>query len=200
MHRLRLKLQATMKQFTIALFALTCLLTFSTITHAHEAQPAVATFTIGNDDLVTIDLLVDLEAMIAGIGPQHADGDFKKAAHHLKLRKMSPDELTQALNDFTGELLSNIKVKADDTLLITSLEGSKIPESTNPLLIRESVVSLKTKLPKGAKTLTWQWNKDYGVIALRLNSPSKNDIFNAYLEAGALSETFDLSKFKEQSE
>jgi hypothetical protein len=193
MRPLRFRLQASIKQFSLVLLSLTCLLLFAHISQAHEGKPAVAIFNISDDGLVNIDLTADLEAMIAGIGPDHSDGDFAKAAKHLKLRKMSPSELTLALNDFTATLLAGIEVRADDTLLITSLEGSDIPESDNPLNARESVIKIRTKLPNDAKTISWQWKKDFGVIALRLHSPSKQDVFNGYLEPGVRSDAFDLT-------
>ena len=197
MRPLRFRLQETIKRFNVLFLSLTCLLVFAQTSQAHENKPAVATITINNEDLVSIDISLNLEAMIAGVGADHAAVNFAKAARYLALSKLSAADLTLALNDYTASLLEGLEIRADEKLLITSLEGSQIPESDNPLLARESVITVNTKLPEDAKTISWQWNKDFGVIALRLHSPSKDDVFNAYLEPGVRSEAFDLTKLRE---
>jgi len=56
---------------------------------------------------------------------------------------MSSEELKQALNDFTGTFLEGIELRADDKLLITSLQSSEIPDEYNPKQARESTLKFE---------------------------------------------------------
>jgi thioredoxin-related protein len=165
---------------------------------AHESKPAVASISVNDEGIVNIDIVTNVEALIAGLGPDHNPGEFAKASRYAALRKMSSVDLKQALNEFTGTLLNGIELRADDKLLITSLQSSEIPDESNPEQARESTLKIAAKLPEKAKTLSWQWNKGFGIIALRLNSLTADDVFNAYLEPGVQSESFELAKLQEK--
>jgi|GEM_PF-53985 len=196
MHPQRFRLQGTLKFFTAMLLALICYLAMLQNSDAHESKPAVAAITVSDEGLVNVSITVNIEAMIAGIGPDHNPGEFAKASHYAKLRKLGASELKQELTEFTGTLLSGIEILADEKLLITSLQDNLIPETSNPKQSRESVLKVAAKLPSDAKTISWRWKKDFGVIALRLHSPAKEDVFNAYLEPGVRSKAFDLTKLQ----
>lgn len=199
MHSQRHKLQGTLKLFVLMLLLLSFMLALSPRSNAHEDKPAVATVTISKAGLVTINITTNIEAMIAGIGPDHSPGEFANASRYAALRKLPADQLKQALNEFTGELLEGIEIRADEKLLITSLQDSQIPDDNDPKKSRESILTVAAKLPENAKTLSWQWKKDFGIIALRLHSPDKDDVFNAYLEPGVRSEAFELAKLQPPS-
>lgn len=198
MHPQRFRLQATLKLFTLMLLSLSCLLVLVQESDAHEAKPAVANIAIDKDGLVSVSITANLEAMIAGIGPDHNPGEFAKASHYAKLRKLPASELKQELTKFTGALLAGIEIRADEKLLITSLQDSLIPEDNNPKQARESVIKLAAKIPDHTKTISWHWKKDFGVIALRLHSPTQKDVFNAYLEPDVRSEAFEVTKLQQQ--
>jgi len=196
MHPHRFRLQGTLKLLTLLMLSLASIFIFVQPSVAHESKPAVAMISVNDDRIVNVNIVTNVEALIAGLGPDHNPGEFAKASRYAALRKMSSEELTQALNDFTGTFLEGIELRADDKLLITSLQSSEIPDEYNPKQARESTLKVAAKLPENAKTLSWQWNKDFGVIALRLNSPTIEDVFNAYLEPGVRSESFELAKLQ----
>lgn len=196
MHLKRFRLQGTLKQLTLLLLTWALVIALTPPSDAHESKPAVALISVSEDDLVNIALTANVEAMIAGIGPEHTPGEFAKASRYAALRRMSSSELKLALNEFTGTLLEGIELRADDKLLITSLQHSKIQDENNPKQARESTLNIAAKLPKTAKTISWKWKKDFGIIALRLNAPTAEDVFNAYLEPGVQSESFELAKFQ----
>ena len=198
MYSQRFHLQGILKILVSLLLSLTFLTVLSQQSNAHETKPAVAIISVSEAGLVDVSITSNLEAMIAGIGPDHHAGEFAKASHYASLRKMPADQLKQALNDFTGDLLEGIEIIADEKRLITSLQDSQIPVDSNPKQSRESILNIAAKLPEGAKTLSWRWKEDFGVIALRLNSADKEDVFNAYLEPGVRSEAFELAKLKEE--
>ena len=197
MHPQRFRLQGTLKVLTLMLLSLTLVLG-AVKTNAHEGKPAVATVNISDEGIITIALTANIEAMIAGIGPDHNPGEFAKASRYAALRKLPATQLKEAFNDFTGTLLEGIEIRADEKRLISSLQSSQIPEDNNPKTARESTIELAAKLPKDAKTISWRWKRDFGVIALRFHSPTTQDVFNAYLEPGVRSESFDLTKLQTQ--
>ena len=196
MHPHRFRLQGTLKLLTLLMLSLASIFIFVQPSVAHESKPAVAMISVNDDGIVNVNIVTNVEALIAGLGPDHNPGEFAKASRYAALRKMSSEELKQALNDFTGTFLEGIELRADDKLLITSLQSSEIPDEYNPKQARESTLKVAAKLPENAKTLSWQWNKDFGVIALRLNSTTIEDVFNAYLEPGVRSESFELAKLQ----
>lgn len=194
MHLQRFRLQGTLKLLALTLISLSLTLVAAQVSEAHESKPAVALITVSNEGLVNIALTANIEAMIAGIGPDHNPGEFAKASRYAALRKMSAADLTLALNDFTGALLGGIELRADDKQLDTSLQSSDISNEHDPKQARESALQITAKLPENAKTLSWQWKKDFGIIALRLSSATQDDVFNAYLEPGIKSESFEIAK------
>ena len=193
MHSQGLTLQVALKLLTLLLLSLL----MTTHSSAHEAKPAVASIQVSNDGLINISINTNLEAMIAGIGPDHNPGEFAKASRYASLRKLSSSDLKPELNQFTRTLLEGIEIQADEKRLITSLQDTLIPNDSNPKQARESTLKIAAKLPENAKTLRWRWKKDFGVIALRLHSAETKDVYNAYLEPGVRSEAFDLSKLRE---
>lgn len=190
MQRLRLKLQETISLSVLIL--LICLTTLIHTAQAHEGKPAIAIITVDSEGILKANITTHLEAMIMGGAPDHDSGDFKRAGQYLKLRQLSAIDLKISLNEFTGELLDGIEIHADGKRLITSLEHIAIPDIEGTRNTRESVITIITKLPKDAKTITWRWKKEFGTIALRIHSPSQQDVFNAYLASGVVSEGFAL--------
>ncbi len=191
----RFRLQESLKLSVLFLLVLSSLMTSIGIM-AHESKPAVAVIKVSDDGLVNINLTTNIEAMIAGIGPDHNPGEFAKASHYASLRKLPPAELTQEINKFTGSLLGGLEIRADEKRLISSLQDSQVPSDNDPKKSRESILNIAAKLPEGAKTLSWRWKQDFGVVALRLHSPTEEDVFTAYLEPGDRSESFDLAKLQ----
>ena len=197
MHSQQTRLQGTLKLLSLLLLSITLLFALPHHTQAHEDKPAIAVIKVDREGLVNIALTTNIEAMIAGIGPDHNPGEFAKASKYVALRKLPAEALRTELNAFTGTLLAGIELRADDKLLITSLEGSEIPNTVDDSQSRDSVLTIAAKLPEGAKHLSWRWKQDFGLIALRLISPDQEDVFNAYLEPGIQSESFELAKFQE---
>lgn len=192
MHFLHGKVCRNWKRITVGLW-LTVLLLGSSTLSAHESKPSVAILQFSDSGEVNIELTSNLEAIIAGIGPEHNPAEFAKAARYAALRKMSPDDLKQQFTEFTETFLTDIQLLADDTPLTLSVTSTSIPKG-NPDKARESIIQLNTSVPENAKTLSWQWAKNLGVVALRLHSPEQEDVYNAYLEPAVKSESFELTK------
>lgn len=191
--------QYTVRKYTLRalwlglLSIISIVLSLSGTASAHETKPSVAILQFAAGQDLNIELTTNIEALIAGIGPDHDPADFAKGARYAALRKMAPDALKQELQTFSGRLTSGIYLSADDVPLKLSLVDSTIPDS-KPDTSRDSVIKFTTTLPEEAKRLNWQWEKVFGTIALRLHSAEKEDVYNAYLEPDTQSDDFDLAK------
>ena len=60
------------------------------------------------------------------------------------------------------------------------------------------ILNIAAKLPEKTQAVSWRWKKAFGVIALRMHSPDKKDVFNTYLEPGMKSEAFDIAKLQKK--
>ena len=183
--------QRSILQQSLHCLWLVVLLLFTQTLSAHESKPAVAVLKFTESGDINIELTSNIEAIIAGIGPEHNPAEFAKAARYASLRKMSPDDLTQQFNDFTEKFLAGTKLLVDEKPLKLTVISIKIPDGTSDKT-RDSVIQLKTSVPENTKTLSWQWEKDFGIVALRLHSPEQEDVYNAYLEPAVKSELFKL--------
>ncbi|PWQ95445.1 thioredoxin family protein [Leucothrix pacifica] len=188
-----MRLQRTILQQSLYFLWLTALLLLITPLSAHESRPTVAILQFSDTGTLDIELTGNIEAIIAGIGPDHDPSEFAKAAQYTVLRKLSADDLSKRFDAFTETFLSGTQLLADGKPLTLTVTDTNIPEGT-PDKARDSVIQLTTTVPENAKTLSWQWHKDFGIAALRLHSPEQKDVYNAYLEPAVKSEGFDLAK------
>ena len=160
---------------------------------AHESNPAIAILEIHEDNTLTLELTTNLEALISGVGPEHNPAEFAKAARYAALRKRPASDLETEFKQFTEAFLKHVKLLVNDQAVPLSWVGSEIPDNTDTSKARQSIVRFTATLSAPPKTLSWQWDKLYGPIALRIHTPDKQDAFNAYLESGAASEQFVIS-------
>src|SRR2546428_13898391 len=66
---------------------------------AHEIRPAVATLTLEPDGRYEIAVVVNIEAVIAAVSPQHRDTDESpNAREYNRLRALAPEPLRTAVD------------------------------------------------------------------------------------------------------
>jgi len=179
-------------QYALPSICLILLLSLFQTSTAHENQPSIAILQFHDNNTLNIEISTNLEALIAGIGPEHNTADFAKGARYAALRKLSSQDLKAAFTPFSKQLLAGTNLQIDQQPLALKLSDTQIPEQAENSS-RTSVLHLTTTLPKSAKALTWQWDKAFGAIALRLHSEKQHDIYTAYLESGKTSDAFTLT-------
>jgi len=160
---------------------------------AHESNPAIAILEIHENNTLTLELTANLESLIADIGPEHSPAEFAKAARYAALRKLPAEQLDTEFKQFTETFLKQVTLLVNEQAVSLSWVSSEIPDDNDTSKARQSVVRFAATVNERPKTLSWQWAKRYGPIALRIHTPDKKDAFNAYLEPGVPSETFVIS-------
>src|SRR4051794_34284298 len=91
--------------------ALLCLLAIAPNASAHEIRPAVVTVTFAQPEY-TIEISANVEAMVAGISPKHADtSESPNAQRYDEMRQLPPDALLVRVREFAPELIKGLAVE-----------------------------------------------------------------------------------------
>lgn len=167
---------------------------------AHEIRPAVVDILVQTDGRLQIEIRLNLEALLAGIGAAHSDtDDAPNAAHYRRLRNMPPDALRTAFGRSLDRFVTALDLRIDQRRLALSVSGVDIPEVGDTVLARESRVRLAARLPGDAKSLNWQWDEAFGAVVLRVDAEALGELHSAYLQPGEGSGTIDLGALRPRS-
>lgn len=161
---------------------------------AHELRPAIVDLTLGEDARYRLAIRLNLEAIIAEIGPEHGDtAESANAARYDALRAQPPAQLMTAFDGMRQDFLDGIALSTPRGRLQPTLDGVTIPPVGDTDLPRDSVVTLSGPIPAGIHTLSWQWAERFGPSILRVTGPGGTDLYRAYLQAGKASEPIPLA-------
>lgn len=162
---------------------------------AHELRPAIATLAVEPDGAVELGITLNLEAVMAGIGPEHEDtADSANAPVYEELRALSADGLREAFASFEESFLRGVSLEAADGtpvgLMVAAIE---VPEAPDLALARHSEVTLEGRLPDGAAALLWRYDPRFGASVIRLQGPEgdaggEGVIYSEFVRAGGTSQ------------
>jgi hydrogenase/urease accessory protein HupE len=160
---------------------------------AHRLRPAIATVTFDGDAGFTVSIQVNLEAVLAGIGPEHEDtNESPKAPIYDALRELSPEDLRSRFADFEAEFLAGLNLAFDGRAEAKRLAGISIPPLGDTAVERLSVIQLSGSVPPGAEMFTWRLAPEFGESALRIGTAADGIVRSEWLVAGAQSDPFPL--------
>lgn len=169
--------------------------------YAHEVRPAVVDlmFTDGGKARFQIDL--NLEALIAGIGPEHGDtSESPNAAQYDALRRMAPADLERAFEQFENRFLEGVSILDQDGFrLQPQVEEVAVDEVGDTDLARSSKIILGLELPPGTTGVVWAWDRLFGANVIRLPDTSEGPGYSAYLVEGGASDLIPLGGGLQQS-
>jgi len=136
-----------------------------------------------------LSLRVNLEAIVAGIGPEHQDTkESLQAAHYANLRTFTPDELSATFVPMQDTFLAGIDIRdADGVPLAAKLHSVNIPSIGDIRLPRDSLIVLH--IPEASRGFSWQWDKQFGALIIRDENPKG---FSQLLSAGQRSDVISL--------
>ena len=155
---------------------------------AHEVRPALAEISFP-DGRWQIAFIVNLEQLIAGIGPEHEDtSDSPMAATYDEFRAMPPDALKEEFAGFQPRFLSGVHVAFDGVEAAPELVALTVPAVGDLDMPRDSFVTVGGPLPEGAETVSFSWDRSFGTIVFRTEYNEAGEGFSAYLQPGSLSE------------
>ncbi len=176
-----------------------CLLTLLALaaitpTQAHEIRPAIIDINLQESGEYTLQLRVNLEAMMAEISPEHSDtDDSPNAEAYNRLRALPSDELTSEFESYAPTLKQNIEFSANGEALTPEVSEVEVPPVGDLELARDSFIRMAGTLPAGTTTLIWRLDESYGANALRVTGPGGEEIYTEYLQAGDSASSIDVT-------
>ena len=175
--------------------------------HAHELRPAIADMTVREDGLMTARIRLNLEALLAGIGPEHKNTkDAPNAAEYDALRELPPEELRARFERRREEIIRAIELKVDGRRVPLTFVELDVPPVGNTALARTSTLVVAARLPLPAESFTWRWPRLFGDIVLRVALPDRNAaaeerrfVYAGLVRGGAESPPISLKELKPPS-
>ena len=146
---------------------------------AHRISPAITSL-YSQPDSLRAEISINLEALIAGIGPEHEDTDDAPASgEYNRLRAMPAPELEQVFQGFASEFMKQLEIRLDEQPLEAKLKELIIPESGDLELARSSRVVLEFPVSTNSQNLDWKMSEIFGDHVLRLMD-SKGEVVNTW--------------------
>jgi len=192
---------------TVLVIISTLLFAYSAKTLAHEIKPTIielkfasATPTL-NNNVLSVEMIVNIESLIAGIGPDHKDTDTSEnSSRYEQLRAMDDSELLSEFSSFKDQFISNINVRdSTGTPVPLSLNSITIPDTGDINIARDTLINLQSTMSKPTTALTWEWDSAFGEVIVRANSDVKDLDYAALLSAGQSSALIHFTQLSEQS-
>ena len=160
---------------------------------AHEIRPAIVNVTFDRDNHYTIDLAVNIEALLAGVSPKHRDtNESPNANRYNELRALPPAQLAPRIEAFMPRLLSGIRLEFDGQAATPRFVSADIPEVGDPAVARLSHLRLGGEVPAGSGAFRWSYAAEFGPNVLRLKRAEDSQITAVWLREGEASEAFPL--------
>lgn len=160
---------------------------------AHEIRPAVATLTLDPDGRYEIAFVVNIEAVIAAVSPQHRDTDESpNALEYNRLRALAPEALRAVVEVNLARYLDGIELQFDGIRVRPAPAGVDIPPVGDVALSRQTVVRLAGAAPAGAKLLAFSYAESLGSCVLRVREGERLDA--VWLKNGVRSAPYVIGK------
>ena len=152
---------------------------------AHEIRPAIVTLSFPDARRFEIDIKVNIEALIAKIGPVHKDTDESPDADTYRaLRALPSDELAKRFMAAFPDWQSAITLSFDGRRADLVLADQSIPDVANLSLARISTVRLSGAVPDAAGTFVWAYDARYGSSVLRTQGKDGKAVAVGWLKDG----------------
>lgn len=168
---------------------------------SHEVQPAIVDLSFSENGTFTLNISLNLEAVIAGIEPENSEtSESENAPEYDRLRGLGPYELGDVLAQFSEEFLKKLHLSADGNTLGAILVSFDIPEIGDLALSRESVLIVQGHLPMGAKAFIWGWDRTFGSSVIRIAADDTSTAYSAYLVEGQNSEPLPIRGVRDRTQ
>ncbi len=160
---------------------------------AHRLRPAIVTISFDGTGGYQLDLVLNLEAVLAGIGPEHQDtNESPRADQYNALRELPAEALRERFDAEAQPFLAGIELRFDDRRITPELQSLSIPPVGDLSVERLTTISLAGQVPAGAGMFSWRYAEAFGESALRLATPQAGVVRAEWLMPGQLSEPFPL--------
>jgi hydrogenase/urease accessory protein HupE len=160
---------------------------------AHRLRPAIVTFGFAPDGAYEVSIVLNMEALLAGIGPEHEDtNEAPNAREYDNLRLDTPAQLRQRIDAFAETYLDGVTIEFNGRRSRPELISAEVPEVGDRSVERLTTLTLRGTVPPGASTLRWSYAQAFGDNALRVGPAGQEPIQSVWLTAGAASEPIPL--------
>ncbi|MEQ1647099.1 MAG: HupE/UreJ family protein [Hyphomicrobiaceae bacterium] len=162
--------------------------------HAHEIRPTIVTITVSDRGAAEVRLAVNLEAIIAGIGPEHKDtNDAPEAVAYTALRALDPTQLQNSFDTVSARWLSQMSLTSGDAPIPLRITAIDIPPIGDPKRARITTVRFAGTEPAKSTRLRWSYGRDAGPNIVRMGRTGAPLIEAGWLASGATSPTIDIA-------
>ena len=168
------------------------------LAQAHEVVPTIADVQ-SSDGQVTLDLRVNLEALMSGIDLDAvADtNDAENASDYDSLRALPADEVAARAPELLAQWNALPLLRADGEPVALEAVALTLPEDVNPELPRIAEWSLQGTVPQDTRGLVVAWPDGSGALVLR--QQGVENPYTGYLDGGAESPEILLAGGGQQS-
>ena len=168
------------------------------LAQAHEVVPTIADVQ-SSDGQVTLDLRVNLEALMSGIDLDAvADtNDAENASDYDSLRALPTDEVAARAPELLARWNALPLLRADGEPVALEAVALTLPEDVNPELPRIAEWSLQGTVPQDTRGLVVSWPDGSGALVLR--QQGVENPYTGYLDGGAESPEILLAGGGQQS-
>ncbi len=161
---------------------------------AHEIRPTIATADFTAGGRYDIKVVTNMEALLAGIGPQHADtNDSPSAAQYNELRALPPDQLKSRIEAFAPRWLAGFEVTFDGKKVTPRIASIEVPPVGDLALARLTTIVLTGTIPAGAQNFQWRYAAEFGSSVLRVKQAGSDKLVTSWLKNGATSPAIPLT-------
>jgi hypothetical protein len=168
---------------------------------AHEVRPAVATVIFEEDGRFELTVSLNLEAMLAGIGPDHVDtSQAPSAGEYNRLRGLPPNVLQTEFERRGQRFRDGVRLTFDAAPAPLRLEQVRIPPTGDLNEARVSEVRFTGQVPQGAEVMVWSFAPEFGHSAIRARKAgAESSFYSGYVLSGSTSEPISISEIAPQS-
>jgi hypothetical protein len=152
---------------------------------AHEIRPAIVTISVSELDHYTVAVALNLEALIAGVGPQHQDtNEAPEAVAYNALRALDGEALRDRFKDTAPRWIDGIELEINGTRVVPRLTSTDVPAIGTTSLARISTLHLDGTAPTAITTIRWRYASVFGSSVVRLKQHGRETIEVGWLKDG----------------
>ena len=172
-----------------------CLLLGSNTSFAHEITPAVVNISVQEDNTINVRLMVNLESMIAEIGPCHEDTEESANSQKYEaLRELNPQQLAAKFELFKPVFLKSVSVTDSSTRPLTLKSVTTfIPEVGETAVRRDTMINMVYQANSTQDAFQWQWSEQFGEVIVRAESHTGELDYASLLGAGKFSAAIPIA-------
>lgn len=156
---------------------------------AHELRPVIANVEVMAENKIQVELKLNLEAWLVGMGEEHNDtDDSPQSERYQDLRLWRPQQLQQQFQSTKPALVDQLTLRANQSTVELTPNGVTIPAVGDTDFARYSSIIFSGTLPPGTNQLTWQHDQALGDVVVRVRKNNQSEpLFAGSLGAGQTS-------------